>query len=131
MRVRLNTNGLGSHLAGRNIAPELSGLVDEVRVSLNAPDARTYQRLTKSEVGEAAYGAVVSFARAAAAAGLQVIVTAVNCPGIDVRACLKAAQRLNLEFRSRKYRTCHRWTFRLCSSRVVAKTCVPSLRLTK
>lgn len=104
MRVRLNTNGLGSHLAGRNIAPELAGLIDEIRVSLNAPDAKTYQRLTRSEAGEAAYGAVVSFARAAAAAGIQVIVTAVNCPGIDVRACLRAAQRLNLEFRSRKYR---------------------------
>jgi TatD family-associated radical SAM protein len=84
--------------------PELLGLVDEVWVSLNAPDARVYQRLTHSEFGESAYGAVVEFAHKARAAKLKVTVTAVNCPGIDISACLKAAKRLKLEFRSRKYR---------------------------
>jgi len=104
MRVRLDSNGLGSVLNGRNIVPELVGLVDEVWVSLNAAEARTYLRLTRSEFGESAYGAVVEFAHKAQAAGLAVTVTAVNCPGIDMGACLRAARRLKLEFRSRKYR---------------------------
>ena len=34
-------------------------------------------------------------------------------------------------FLSLKYLICQRWTFRLCSSSVVAKTWEPSLRLTK
>jgi len=104
MAVRLDTNGLGSVLNARNIVPELRGLVDEAWVSLNAPDARVYQRLTRSEFGESAYGSVVEFARKAQAAGIKVTVTAVNCPGIDIQACLKAAKRLGLEFRSRKYK---------------------------
>jgi TatD DNase family protein len=104
MTVRLDTNGLGSVINARNIVPELRGLIDEVWVSLNAPDARVYHRLTKSEFGDSAYGSVVEFAHKAQAAGLKVTVTAVNCPGIDIGACLKAAKRLKLEFRSRKYK---------------------------
>ncbi len=104
MAVRLDTNGLGSLINARNIVPELLGLVDEIWVSLNAPDARVYQRLTRSEYGESAYGSVVEFARKAMTAGIRVTASAVNCPGIDVQACLKAAKRLGLEFRSRKYK---------------------------
>lgn len=102
-RVRLDTNGLGSLINARNIVPELVGLVDEVWVSMNAPDARVYQRLCRSAFGDKAYGAVLEFARACRGAGMQTVLTAVNVPGVDVPGCLKAAKRLGLDFRSRRY----------------------------
>ena len=37
--VRVNTNGQGSLICGRDIAPELEGVVDALSISLNTPDA--------------------------------------------------------------------------------------------
>lgn len=39
--IRINTNGAGSLINGRDIAPELKGLVDTVSVSLNHPEKRS------------------------------------------------------------------------------------------
>ncbi|MBC8018641.1 MAG: radical SAM protein [Verrucomicrobia bacterium] len=41
-RIRINTDGQANLLHGRNILPELAGLVDCISVSLNAPNAATY-----------------------------------------------------------------------------------------
>ena len=38
-----------------------------------------------------------------AARWLTVVLAAVNVPGVDIQGCLKAAKRLGMEFRSRKY----------------------------
>jgi TatD DNase family protein len=102
-RVRLDTNGLGSLINARKIAQELVGLIDEVWVAINAPDAKVYSRLCRSAFGDKAYGAVLEFARDCKAAGIKVVLAAVNVPGVDIQGCLKAAKRLGMEFRSRKY----------------------------
>ena len=44
--IRINTNGAGSLINGRDIAPELKGLVDTVSVSLNHPEKEEYQNFT-------------------------------------------------------------------------------------
>ena len=44
-RVRLNTNGHGNVINKRNILPELSGLIDEVSVSLNADSSEAYDEI--------------------------------------------------------------------------------------
>ncbi|MCP4902129.1 MAG: radical SAM protein [bacterium] len=44
-RVRLDTNGHGCLIHGRDIINELAEVVDEVWVSLNAPDVSTYVNL--------------------------------------------------------------------------------------
>jgi TatD DNase family protein len=102
-RIELETNGLGSLINARKIAPELAGLIDQVRVAINAPDARVYSRLCKSAFGGKSYGAVLEFARDCKAAGIKVVLTAVNVPGVNIQGCLKAARRLGMEFRSLKY----------------------------
>ena len=43
--IRINTNGAGSLINGRDIAPELKGLVDTVSVSLNHPEKEEYLKL--------------------------------------------------------------------------------------
>ena len=44
-RVRLNTNGHGNVINKRNILPELSGLVDEISVSLNTDNSESYDEI--------------------------------------------------------------------------------------
>ncbi len=102
-KVCLETNGLGSLINARKIAADLGGVIDEVWVSINAPDAKVYARLCKSAFGDKSYGAVLEFARDCKAAGMNVVLTAVNVPGVDIQGCLKAAKRLGMEFRSLKY----------------------------
>ncbi len=101
--VRLNTNGLGSLYHGRDIVPELAGLVDVVSVSLNTADADQYERLCRPQFGHAAYDAVCAFVRSCVAAGMETICTAVDMPGVDVEAVRRRAAGLGAAFRSRSY----------------------------
>lgn len=64
--IRINTNGQGNLIAGRDITPELAGLVDCVSISLNTADAASYQAICHSDYGEAAYDAILDFAKKAA-----------------------------------------------------------------
>ena len=52
--IRLNTNGHGSLINHRNIAPELKGRLDAVSVSLNGSNQEEYLRLTRPGSGEKA-----------------------------------------------------------------------------
>jgi TatD DNase family protein len=99
--VRINTDGQASLVHGRNILPELAGLVDALSVSLNAPDAVTYQRICQSAYGEAGYMAILEFLREAPKHIPSVTATAVTLPGIDITACRQVAEGLGVEFRER------------------------------
>ncbi len=46
-RIRLNTNGHANLIHGRDVLPELSKAVDDVSISLNAPDSLRYQELCR------------------------------------------------------------------------------------
>ena len=61
--IRINTNGLGSLVNGRDIAPEMAGLVDVVSISLNTPSEERYMEEVRPRFGEGSYGAMLSFAR--------------------------------------------------------------------
>lgn len=76
--VRINTNGQGSLINGRDITPELEGLVDSLSVSLNTPDAEEYLALTRSQFGADAYPAMLEFAQAARAYVPSVTMTTVG-----------------------------------------------------
>lgn len=105
VRVRLNTNGQGSLLVGRDITPELSGLVDVCSVSLNAQDSETYDALCRPIRGETAYEAVKGFIARAKASGMEVVATAVDIPfWVDVEACRRVSEEeLGVAFRVRRY----------------------------
>ena len=47
LKIRLNTNGQGSAENGRDIVPELAGVIDSVSVSLNAPSKEEYEEVTR------------------------------------------------------------------------------------
>jgi len=103
-RVRVDTDGLASLVHGRDVLPELEGIVDALSVSLNAPDAPTYARLCPSRFGPAAFEAVVAFLRRAPSHVPSVTATAVALPGLDHDAVRRLAESIpGVRFRLRPF----------------------------
>ena len=63
MKVRMNTNGQAALILGRDAAEDFADAFDCVSVSLNTPTAEKYQALCHSVFGEAAFDAMLDFAR--------------------------------------------------------------------
>jgi len=103
-RIRVNTDGLANLLHGRDILPELTGLVDAVSVSLNAPDAQTYAKICPNRYGEASFPAILDFLREAVRHIPSVTATAVALPGLDHEAVRRLAESIpGVSFRLRSY----------------------------
>ncbi len=62
-KIRINTNGVGSIINGRDIAPEMKGLIDTVSISLNNPHKDEYLSLVRSKFGEQSFDAMLDFAK--------------------------------------------------------------------
>ena len=103
-RVRINTDGLANLVHGRNVLPELSGLVDALSVSLNAPDAETYARICPNRYGEGSFPALLDFLREAPRHVPTVVATAVALPGLDIAAVRRLAESIpGVSFRLRPF----------------------------
>ena len=59
--IRVNTNGLGNLYHGRDIVPELAEYIDSVSISLNAANAKEYNKVTRPTFDNA-YEAMLDFA---------------------------------------------------------------------
>jgi TatD DNase family protein len=103
IRVRINTDGQANLVHGRNILPELAGLVDSLSVSLNAADAETYDKLCQTPFGAAGFQGVCDFLSEAVKHIPQVTASAVTVPGLDVAKVKELAIKLGVEFREREY----------------------------
>jgi len=105
LKVRLNTNGQGSLINGRDIVPELAGLIDIASVSLNAADRETYNRICRPTDPANAFDAVCSFIARARELLPETVATAVDLPdGVDVGTVRKfAEERLKVKFRLRAF----------------------------
>ncbi|MFZ2949320.1 MAG: TatD family nuclease-associated radical SAM protein [Desulfuromonadaceae bacterium] len=102
-RIRINTDGQANLVHGRNILPELAGLVDCISVSLNAPDSATYQKLCLTPFGNDGFKGICDFIREAVNHIPVVIASAVTVPGVDIEACRGLALSLGAEFRVREH----------------------------
>jgi TatD DNase family protein len=103
LRTRLDTNGQGSVINGRDITGELVGLVDAVSVSLNAPDAAAYEKLCRPTL-PSAFAAVCEFVRACKGRIPTVRATAVAVPGLDLESVRRLAEQdLGVAFEVREY----------------------------
>jgi TatD family-associated radical SAM protein len=102
--VRLSTNGQGSAYAGRDIAPELKGLVDTVSISPNASDAVQYQHLCHSVYGEYGFNHMIEFAKSCIAQGIDTVFSVVDIIGQEeIARCEKIANDLGARLRIRQY----------------------------
>ncbi len=102
--IRLNTNGHGNLIHKRPIAADLKGVVDEVSVSLNTPDAQKYVEICRPVYGLETYDSIKEFIRQCRDAGLKVVATVVAMPGVDVEQCRRVAvEELKVGYRVRGY----------------------------
>lgn len=100
--VRVNTNGLGNLIHGRDVMSELAGHVDAVSVSLNAPDSKRYVEICRPEFGEAAYEAMLEFARSAVRIMGDVTMSVVDVISEDeIAKCSEIARKIGAKFRVR------------------------------
>ena len=106
LKIRVNTNGHGYVLnRGRDVAAELKVAgVDAVSVSLNAGDRETYIEICKPTFADA-HEAVIDFIRKAKPT-LEVEVTAVRMPEVDIVKAEDVADGLGVKFRVREYIPC-------------------------
>ncbi len=104
LKTRINTNGLSDLLHGRRTAPELSGLVDAISVSLNAASAEKYDRLCHPKFGPEAWPAILRFTEEVKQYVPDVTMSVVGgtIPEQDVDTCRQIAQtQLGVKFRVR------------------------------
>ncbi len=105
--IRLDTNGHGYALnPNRDVAGELETAgVSKVSVSLNGHNEETYSENCRPAF-KGAFEAVLDFVRKAKAAGLEVEVSAVRMPEVDIQKVKAVADELGAPFRIRDYVPC-------------------------
>jgi TatD DNase family protein len=99
-QVRIDTNGHGNLIHGRNILPELQGIVDSISISLNAQDRETYLAICRPSFVDA-YEGVLSFIGEAKKFIPHVQVTVVALPGVNIEKCMTIARELGVDLRVR------------------------------
>jgi len=100
-KVRINTNGHGNLIHGRNVLPELKGLIDSMSISLDAHDEETYDRICRPAFKNA-FNGIINFIREAKKYIPHVQITVVTLEGVDIEKCRKIAGDLGVGFRVRK-----------------------------
>ena len=102
--TRMDTNGTGSLINGRDIAPEFAGRFDMVSVSLNTDTAEKYDALCHPNF-PGAYEAMLDFARRVRAYVPTVMMTVVDTiPPEEIEHCRKICEEdVGATYRVRAY----------------------------
>ena len=105
--IRVDTNGHGYVLnKGREVAEELRDAgVSSVSVSLNGHDEESYAENCRPMCG-GGFAAVVDFVKKAKSAGLEVEVSAVRMPEVNLEKVRAVVESLNVPLRVREYVPC-------------------------
>lgn len=106
MRVRVNTNGLVRLINKDFNIERFKGVIDSFSISLNAPNAKRYNEVTRPSFGEKSFDEMLSFARDVKALGIKTSFTVVDIISPDeVKECEKLADKLGIPLRVRAYVT--------------------------
>lgn len=107
LQVRLNTIGLANLIYNRDVTPELSGRIDTVSISLNAPNADEFLALTRSRYGIKSYAAIQEFAVLAKRYVPHVVMTVVEqvMPEDKIEQCRQICEELGVTLRVRPFET--------------------------
>ncbi len=102
-KIRINTNGHGNRIAGRDITPELEGLVDEISISLNEKNAKLYNDICVCDYGEDGFYELLDFAKKAKKHVKSVVLSIVDVLSEeDIEECKKLAAENGIPLRVRK-----------------------------
>ncbi|MBC7130040.1 radical SAM protein [Candidatus Bathyarchaeota archaeon] len=104
--LRVDTNGQGYLLnEGREVVEELREAgINKVSISLNAPDKETYNEICRPKF-ENAFESILTFIEKAKQC-LDVEVTAVSLPELDIKRIAELANNLGVPLRIREYIPC-------------------------
>ena len=100
-QTRLDTNGLGTLSNGFDITEDLPGAIDRVSVSLNAPDAGTYDSICPSRFGRKAYPSIVDFIQACLRRNIETRASVVHSSGADMDEVRAQAVKLGIDLKIR------------------------------
>ena len=103
-RIRLNTNGLSDLIHKRSTAKEICQAVDSISISLNMPDAASYNEVVRPAYGEKAFDAMLKFAADCKKYTENVKFTVVDCIGEEnIEKSRKVAEKMGIPLRVREY----------------------------
>lgn len=103
IKIRVNTNGLANLYYGRDVVPQLAETVDAVSISLNAPTAEEYMKVTRPKF-ENAFEGMLDFASKCQAQIPDVRFTVVDVlPAEEINASRELAEALGIKLRVRKF----------------------------
>ncbi len=104
IKIRVNTNGLADLVHNKPVAHMLTGYVDAVSISLNAPTAEEYDAVVRPRFGMISFDAMLKFAKDVKQYVPQVTLTVVDTIGPEaIEACRKIAESIGVKYRVRKY----------------------------
>ncbi len=102
IKVKVNTNGHANKIHGRNVLPELVGLIDTFSISLNADNKFDYQKECLCEFGDDGYQYMLDFAKEAVENGFETILSVVDfLPQETIDNCEKITKDIGAKFRIR------------------------------
>lgn len=104
IKIRVNTNGLGSLINERDISQELCQNVDAVSISLNCSNEEEYNRVVRPKFGIKSYSAMLDFASKCKKYIDDVKFSVVDVIGEEeISKCQKIADDLGIALRVRKF----------------------------
>ncbi len=102
-KTRLNTNGQGNLINGKDIVPMLAGAIDIISISLNSDNACGYDAVCHSIYGEDAFDEMISFTKKCVEAGIKTVMSVVAVDGIDIEKCREVALSVGATLKVREY----------------------------
>lgn len=103
--IRINTNGLGNLVHGRDITPELQGRIDTISISLNTPNAEEYFKIVRPKFGEKSFDAMLDFAQKAGKVIPKVVLTTVDTTITkeEEEQCRRICEKIGVTYRIRAW----------------------------
>lgn len=105
LRVRINTNGQSDLILGTDSAPLYADAFDSVSVSLNAPNAESYEDMCRPVYGLEAFDAILSFVKKVKNYVHSVTLSVVDAPlsRDELEQCRSIAAECGVPLRVRNY----------------------------
>ncbi len=97
MKIRVNTNGLLRLIHKNFDVSRFKGVVDSFSISLNAPNAKRYNEVTRPSFGEAAFDEMLKFSEDVRALGIKTSFTVVDViTSEEISECEKIASDMKI-----------------------------------
>ena len=105
IKIRINTNGLGDLINGKQTAEMIAPFIDSISISLNAPTPELYTRVTRPIYnGEDAFAAMLDFAKRCKQLVPEVTLTVVDViHKEDIELCEGLCNEIGIPLRVRQY----------------------------